>query len=190
MKAVLAAFRPTVMRNAIGESFKISHLPGQANIQVPQEAAYQSELERVFLSWLPNWVSCTPQFNAGGRRRCDIVITPSIFHRLLLEIVASEPIANIQEHFLYALHGLSLQNLKVNSRAKEYGQYLQAKEIWVVHFTLKGEDTAFQYPYPDLASGVNVLHVWHNFQFTAMSIKYKDETGQVITEDIPLIGSQ
>ncbi len=70
-----------------------------------------------------------------------------------------------------------------NRRAREYGQYLDIQEVWVVHFTLKKEGTDFRYPFPDLALGVNVLHVWHNFEFSEVIIKTAkmEETIQIPT---------
>lgn len=69
----------------------------------------------------------------------------------------------------------------LSSRARQYGQQLGAQEVSVIHFTLKEEDTEFQYPF----SGVNVLHVWHNVAFSTLKVKYLDDKGTVQGEDIP-----
>jgi len=174
LKTALAVFNADLLRSAVRESFKISLLPGMTHLQVPQEAVYQSELERILRSWLPSSVPVIPQSNAGGRKRTDLIIAPSEKHRIVLELVASSPLESVTEHF---------------QRAKEYGQQLNAKYVWVVHFTLKEEDTKFKYPYPESTTGVNVLHVWHNFEFTMVAITYSDGTGTIKNEDIALTPS-
>lgn len=151
VKTAIQSIDATLLRRSIHDSFKLTALPKSSpNKRVPQEAVYQSELERIFRSWLPSSVPVVPQMNAGGRKRCDIVIVPDDRHRILLEIVASTPLSVIEEHFTYARSPLILlHTLIYNSRAREYGQYLAINDLWMLHFTIKEEDDAFPYPYPD-----------------------------------------
>jgi len=46
---------------------------------------------------------------------------------------------------------------------------------------MKEESDDFRYPFPDHAVGVNVMHVWHDFDFSKMRIKTTefDETIQL-----------
>ena len=105
MKLVLPCFNPQFMFRARRESYKMSHVPGFPVTQVPQEAAYQTELERILTTWLAG-VPVIPQQNAGGRKRCDLVVTPSQQHRIVLELVASDTIDSIKEHFTCALSSI------------------------------------------------------------------------------------
>ena len=175
LKTSLLAFDPSLFRNAIGASYKMASLPGLQDVPVPQEAVYQSELQRILRSWLPARVAVLPQANAGSLYCCDIVIVPHENHKILLELVASAPLADIKEHFRYGFFifpciCFNLLSL-VCSRAREYGKSLGIKEVWVVHFTLKEGADDFPYPFPDASLGVKVMHVWHNFEFTAVSIR-------------------
>ncbi len=101
LRTTLASIDPLFMRNAIRSSFKRAVLPGFRRVKVPQEAVYQSELERILRSWLPADVKVIPQSNAGGRKRSDIILVPDEEHKILLELVASQPIADIINHFGY-----------------------------------------------------------------------------------------
>ncbi len=103
LKTSLSALDPTFFRNALRESYKKAALPGLMDVQVPQEAVYQSELERILRTWLPSSVTVTPQSNAGGRKRSDIIIVPSENHKILLELVATAPATNVNKHFVSVL---------------------------------------------------------------------------------------
>lgn len=56
----------------------------------------------------------------------------------------------------------------------------------MLHFTIKKEDDSFLYPYPDAKLGVNVIHIWHNFEASEMTTTYKDMSGNIVKEDISL----
>ncbi len=101
LKTTISSIDPLFMRNAIRSSFKRAPLPGFRSVKVPQEAVYQSELERILRTWLPADVKVIPQSNAGGRKRSDIILVPDEEHKILLELVASQPIADIIDHFGY-----------------------------------------------------------------------------------------
>lgn len=99
LKTAFTAFDASYFRDAIGVSYKMASLPGLRDVPVPQEAVYQSELQRVLRSWLPSRVAVLPQSNAGGWKRCAIIVIPHETHKILLELVASAPIADIIEHY-------------------------------------------------------------------------------------------
>lgn len=184
LKASLCALDPTFFRNALRESYKKAAIPGLMDVQVPQEAVYQSELERILRTWLPSSVAVTPQSNAGGRKRSDIIIVPSENHKILLELVATAPAANINEHFVSVTfcYCCPFQKYALTfffRRASEYGQYLGIKDVWVVHFTLKKNSDGFRYPFPDPLLGVNVLHVWHNFEFDEVIVKTAEKEERI-----------
>jgi len=77
----------------------MASLPGLQDVPIPQEAVYQSELERILRSWLPLEVIVLPQSNAGGRKRCGVIVIPHEKHKILFELVATAPIPDIVEHF-------------------------------------------------------------------------------------------
>jgi hypothetical protein len=77
---------------------------------------YRVELERILRCWLSQDISVITQHNIGGRKRCDIVITPSRDEHIVLELVVSESAKVIEEHFV---------------SAREYADILNAKECWV-----------------------------------------------------------
>jgi len=101
LETSLKALDASYLRNATRRSFKRAALPGLQGVLVPQEAVYQSELERILRSWLPSEVVVLPQSNAGGRKRSDLIVVPSESTMILLELVASGSIPDIVDHFEY-----------------------------------------------------------------------------------------
>ncbi len=121
--------------------------------KVPQEAAYQAELERILRCWLPRDVSVITQHNVGGRKRCGIVIAPSRDRRIVIEIVVSETATVIEEHF---------------SRAREYADYLNASECWVLHIST---DDTFKCPSPDPSLHVKLMDVYHDLKLSKFTMR-------------------
>eukprot|EP01128_Nolandella_sp_AFSM9_P007604 TRINITY_DN421_c0_g1_i5.p1 TRINITY_DN421_c0_g1~~TRINITY_DN421_c0_g1_i5.p1 ORF type:complete len:618 (+),score=132.83 TRINITY_DN421_c0_g1_i5:76-1929(+) len=171
LKTVVSHFNKLLLQSSVRESFKICQLAGLNGEYVPQEAVYQSEMERVLASWLPSSASVIPQYHTGGRSRCDLVLIPSPKHRLVLELVASSTIQDIEEHF---------------SRALAYANVIGAPHCWVVHFTVKEESENFVYPYPSQDSGVQVMHIHHNLEFSTVTFKYVDDDGMKREETVSL----
>lgn len=149
-------------------------MPRSRDKLVPQEAVYHKELYGVLRSWLPSYNFIWTEVNAGNKR-CDMVINDSPSYRILLELVANEPIASVEEHI---------------QRAKTYAKQLRVQEAWVIHFTVTEQATDFEYPWGvaaqqtksttsslpvlDVQSGnmtnageipIRIMHVWHNFNF-------------------------
>lgn len=98
-KTVVSHFDKLILQPSIRESFKDCQLPGIPGNSAPQETVYLSEMERVLSSWLPASASVIPQYNTGGRSRCDLVVIPSPGEEMVIEFVASLPIHEIEEHF-------------------------------------------------------------------------------------------
>ena len=71
-----------------------------------------------------------------------------------------------------------------HSRAKLYGDVLQARYSWVLHFTTMVENEAFQYPYPTPSIGVHVIHVLHNYEFDDVRIQYLKDNGEKVMEKV------
>jgi hypothetical protein len=147
LKTSLLSFDESFVTNTVRSSFKIFH-----DEKVPQEAAYQAELERILRCWLPQGISVITQHNVGGRKRCDIVITPSRDERIVLELVVSESAKVIEEHFV---------------RAREYADVLNAKECWVLHIST---DATFKCPSPDPALRVKVMNVYHDLKLSKFTL--------------------
>ena len=147
LKTSLLSFDGLFVQSSVRSSFKMYQ-----NEAVPQEAAYQAELERILRNWLPENVEIVSQHNVGGRRRCDIVVIPSQDDRIVVEIVVSETVNAIKEHFV---------------RAREYADILDSKECWVLHITT---DSLFNCPAPHPSLDVSVLNVYHDLKLSRFPI--------------------
>lgn len=102
LKSAISVISPQVIRDAVGQSFKIANLPGFPADAVPQEAVYESELNSILRRWLPSFVLVLPQVNTGGNSRCDIILSPAPTNRILLELVASvriDGVGGVVDHF-------------------------------------------------------------------------------------------
>lgn len=108
--------------------------------------------------------------------RCDLIVTPSPEHRLILELVASSTIHDIEEHFRLSFFVTSCPLLQ-SSHALDNVNVIGASHCWVIHFTLKEESKEFVYPYPPADSGVRVMHVHHDLLFSTVTFKYLDTDG-------------
>jgi hypothetical protein len=150
LKTALLSFDESFVVDTVGSSYKIF-----GNQKVPQEAAYQAELERILRNWLPSRVKISTQHNVGRRKRCDLVITLSD-SRFVIEIVASDSVKAVKKHYIWA---------------REYADILNAKECWVLHLTT---DPSFDYPFPDHSLDIKVLHVFHDLslsKFTSIPLQ-------------------
>lgn len=100
LKTMVSHFNKLLLQSAF-ESCKICQLPGLQGYYVPQEAVYQSEMGRVLASWLPSSTAIIPQYHTKGRSRCGLVLVPSPKHRVVLDLVASSTVQDVEEHFRY-----------------------------------------------------------------------------------------
>ncbi|KAF9172172.1 hypothetical protein BGX20_006216 [Mortierella sp. AD010] len=173
-------FNKDVLRMAPIRTFKeakIGTVGGKSRMDVPQESVYQGELGRILSDWLSTcglevtaqWhVSCEGQNSRIQHRYCNIIITSSRNprHRMtILELLPSGTKAELEEHY---------------SRALMYAGLFQEfkPEVWVINFTCL--DGATQSPIwqsdDQLRQGLNVIHIWHNLEFTEMrySVRYQD----------------
>jgi hypothetical protein len=146
LKTAILSFDSSFVADSKRSSSKII-----GNETIPQEAAYQAELERILRCWLPNSVKVITQHNFAGRKICSIVILPSRDERIVLEIVVSET-ANIEEHFF---------------RAREYANILHAKECWALYITT---DSEIKCPTPDDSLDIKVLNVYHNLKQSTIAV--------------------
>jgi hypothetical protein len=143
LKTSLQHFDRNFVRDSMRSSFKMVYRK-----KVPQEAAYHAELQRILGSWLLGDVGVISEHNITGRKRCDIVLVPSPDQRIVVEIVVSETVQNIEEHFL---------------RAREYADILEAKECWVLHITT---NPSFNCPVPEPSLGIKMLNVYHDLKLS------------------------
>jgi len=168
LKSALLCFDVPFVQSSVRQCYKISQVSGLRDVEVPKEEVYQAELQRLLSMWL-HGVSVIPQHNMGGNSRCDLVISPLPSHRIVVELVATVPINGVVDHF---------------SQVRDYCNILQAQYAWVFHFTMKAEDENFKYPYPDPLSGVQVLHIYHNYDFDNVRVQYMNSEKKIVTEDI------
>jgi len=198
MKGCLQSFNRDLLKIARWRAYKACRVPGSFNRKhVPQEDVYQTELYSTLRSWLPidfkviphpNSGLCLPNDSPGSRKRSeaarktDIIVELSPNHRLLFELVASAHTKELQDHF---------------DRATNDAEALNAKEAWVIHFTVvteadtttstrinDTEEEAYKYPFPKASAKVKALHVWHNYDFTDARIFFVDNDGMKKEEKV------
>jgi len=140
-------------------------MPGTIGLQVPQEAVYHTELYRILRAWLPDDVSISSEVNVkeSGRDRCDLGVQVTKTYKILLEIVANEPIEGVKKKF---------------EQMKKYVELVHPQEAWVIHFTIKQENDTFQYPwFEDSGSQIpiKVMHIWHSRMFDKVKICLREQ---------------
>ncbi|RHZ75162.1 hypothetical protein Glove_217g51 [Diversispora epigaea] len=150
---------------------------GLSNKTVPRESVYDTELSRVLFNWLPmegfiiigqwNLIKCR---SSGGNyhRYSNIVITTTERSKIVLELLATATKTELEEHFMQAL---------------DYAKMLSAGETWIVHFT-REFDIILKPHWPSdeqQASGLNVVHFWHDEEFTnvRMSSLLHNSAGEI-----------
>ncbi|KAF9179267.1 hypothetical protein BGZ49_005174, partial [Haplosporangium sp. Z 27] len=98
---------------------------------------------------------------------CDITIKQMNCATIVVELVATETAKAVQAHI---------------DKTITYMNLAEAKEGWVVHFTM--EDNYLEHPLWQtnevLQDGLNVIHIWHNKEFTdvRLSARWKTPGGQ------------
>ncbi|KAG8831274.1 hypothetical protein FRC17_003392 [Serendipita sp. 399] len=169
----LRFFDKELMANAPYRSYKSAKVivHGVMGTSVPRESVYDTEYMRV----LATWFNASYGFAVTGQahlvegrshRYCDIVITGPEKPTVVLELLATGTLADIEEHL---------------KKTPTYGKLLAADEMWVVHLTC--EDHYLQSPVwqsdQDLDNGINLIHFAHNTEFNKASwaAKWKDEHG-------------
>ena len=70
----------------------------------------------------------------------------------MLELVVSESAKVIEEHF---------------ERAREYADFLNAKECWVLHIST---DSTFKCPSPDPELHVKVMNAYHDLMLSTFKV--------------------
>ena len=130
---------------------------GWSNVQVPRESVYDSEFIRILANWFQQGqYMITSQWHhvvKSSHRYSNIIISSGDGKSLVvIELLATECSRSIREHI---------------KRTKEYKENLRAGEAWVVHFTR--QDYYLQDPQwqcDQLFGDINVVHIWHNREFT------------------------
>jgi len=126
---------------------------------------------RILTNWLVKLedYTVTGQWHlrsSGSDKYSDIVIKKPERSTVVLELLATGDIAWVKDHI---------------NKTPGYMELLFAEEAWVIHFTR--EDEYLEHPYwqsnDQLNKGVNVVHFWHNKNFTSvrMSARWKDVNG-------------
>ena len=162
LKTVLKIFDRNLIERAAVSSYKIAtvKVDGHTKAMVPRESIYYSELFRVLSNWFQREkLQVTGQWHHvvdNNHRYSDIIIEGRT-SRIVLELLATGAPGSVNEHI---------------TRAKDYRNNLGATEAWVIHFTR--EDNYFDHPRWQsdqlLWENINVLHIWHNLDFTEVKM--------------------
>jgi len=167
----LKCFDKELIRLAAFRSYKSSEaakVDGSPYAQVPRESVYDTELMRVLSNWLQRhhgW-TVSGQWHLknpfGKHKYTDIVLQKT--ETILLELLATGDDAFLNSHI---------------DKTPEYMRLLKAQKAWVIHFT-RGDDYIPVWQSDDMLNkGVNLVHIWHNEEFTRVQMiaKWKDSTG-------------
>ena len=167
----LKCFDKELIRLAASHSYKSSKaaiVDGTPYAQVPRESVYDTELMRILSNWLQRhhgW-TITGQWHLkepfGKHKYTDIVLKK--METILLELLATGDEAFLNSYI---------------DKTPEYMHLLKAQKAWVIHFT-RGDDYVPVWQSDDMLNqGVNLVHIWHNAEFTTVQMiaKWKDCTG-------------
>jgi len=163
------------IRMAPSRSFKSSKavkVDGSRNAQVPRESTYDTELMRFLSNWLQRhhgW-TVTGQWHLKNpfeeHKFTDIVLKKEDNPTIVLELLATGDKNFVNSHI---------------GKTPEYMDLLGAQQAWIIHFTCEDRSTYVPIWQSDdtLNAGVNLVHVWHNLEFTdvRMIAKWKDSAG-------------
>ncbi|RHZ81155.1 hypothetical protein Glove_123g146 [Diversispora epigaea] len=163
LKQVICVFDQETIKSR--NSFKSARvLVNNANNQkVPRESVYDTELYRIMSNWLGGF-AVTGQWHLKYRssghvnnKYIDIVISQLNHPTIVFELLATATKKELKEHY---------------ERALLYDKKLPADETWVIHFTC--EENAISEPcWPTnskLQKGLRVVHIWHDLNFTKVSM--------------------
>jgi hypothetical protein len=179
IKSTVRTFDPKTIALGSTRSYKTSsHLrvDSKCNVYVPRESTYEAEMYRILHNWLVkvHGLEVTSQWHLekigddGDNHHfyCDLAIKSSNnpFPVAVLELLATGTIPVLKKHFDQVL---------------TYADQLRSREMWIVHFSR--EDSIISKPYWPDEERLNVIHFWHNLEFTSvkMSAKFQDSTGKV-----------
>jgi len=174
LKVVLEIFDGSLIKRAAETSYKTATVKvgGRTKVKVPRESIYDSELFRTLSNWFKQQlggVEVTGQWHhvvSNSHRYSDILVDDG-GTRFVLELLATGAPGTVNEHI---------------TRAKDYKNNLNATEAWVIHFTC--EDDYFQHPQWQsnkvLRENINVVHIWHNPDFTEVKMMSRLYGSQLI----------
>ncbi|KAI9328404.1 hypothetical protein BDR26DRAFT_874030 [Obelidium mucronatum] len=176
LREALKFFDPDLIRLAHERSYKLGIVGNHRNTQVPRESVYDTELMRILSNWLTplHGYTVTGQWHLKEDRNhkyCDIVVK-SIERTVVFELLATGGTRFIESHI---------------SKTPDYKRLVLADEAWVIHFSRDPNvlDAPVWQSVEQLNDGVNVVHIWHNAEFTEgqMSASWMDEDGLIQTID-------
>lgn len=171
LKASLKTFDKDLISRAASHSYKAAkvQVDGHRRTWVPRDSVYDSDLTRIMASWLKQIAyTVTGKWHQLDSHRYSSIVINKAKSTIVVEVLATAGSGLIREQI---------------ERIREYKGIMGAQEAWVVHFTR--EDDYLEGPYWQadevVEEGVNMVHVWHNLEFTEvrMSIKSKG----VLVED-------
>ena len=152
------------------KSSKMLKVNGSRNGQVPRESVYDTELMRILSNWLQTHYGWTVTGQRhlknpfGKHKYTDIVLDKPGNPTVVLDLVATGDEQSVNSHI---------------NKTPEYMQLLKAQMAWIIHFTREDQYVPVWQSDDILNKGVNLVHIWHNPEFTTvrMIANWKDYTG-------------
>jgi hypothetical protein len=152
------------------KSLKAVKVDGSCYAQVPRESVYDTELMRILSNWLQKhhdwkvrgqWHLKNP---FGKHKYTDIVLEKEGNPTTVLELLATGDEEFVNSHI---------------DKTPEYMELLRAQKAWIIHFTREDHYVPVWQSDDMLDKGINLVHVWHNLEFTKVQMiaKWKDSTG-------------
>jgi hypothetical protein len=165
-------FDKRLIRLASSRSYKVlkGAVNGEQNIPVSRECVYGTELVRILTNWLrphDGW-TVTGQWHLKKPlqeyKYTDIIIRKDRHPPTVLDLLATGDPDFVNSHI---------------DKIPEYMALLNANEAWVIHFTLEDKYDPVWQSDTMLSQGVNVVHIYHNSEFTEvlMMARWKDSAG-------------
>ena len=174
LKESLKCFDKEYIRLAAWRSHKLSKavkVDGSRNAQVPRESVYVTELMRILSNWLQRhhgW-TVTGQwhknpFRVGEHEYTDIVLQKEGNPTIVLKLLATGDEVFVNSHI---------------NKTPEYMDFLRAQNAWIIHFTREDHYVPVWQSEDMLNKGVNLVHIWHNWEFTdvQMMANCKESSG-------------
>jgi hypothetical protein len=173
LRESLKCFDKEYIRLAEFSSFKSSKtikVAGIRNAQVPRESVYDTELMRILTNWLQmchGWSVMGQQHlktRFGKHKYTDIVLKKDGYPTIVVEVVVTGDDEFVSSHI---------------DKTPEYMELLRAQKAWIVHFTREDDFVPVWQSEDILNEGVNLVHIWHNAEFTNLKMiaKWNDSAG-------------
>ncbi|CAJ0832895.1 11583_t:CDS:2 [Entrophospora sp. SA101] len=181
VKSVVRTFDKNTIAQGSFRSYKSSNhlcIDSKKRAKVPRESVYDAEMYRI----LHNWLVKVHGFEITGQWHLESICADGDFHHFYCDLTIKKHDATNPVAILELLATVSQPKLDNHfEQVFKYAEQLCPLEVWIVHFSR--EDAVVTDPYwpcNELQDkGLNVIHLWHNKEFTnvRMSSRSLDAIG-------------